>query len=902
MKSKRTRCLALLLLFPLLLLSCQRETAPDTSPAQEDQGEVDTVNAALTEIRKICTEATPASAPSWTAPEGHVRAAPTVSAMELGGYARKMIAGNIENWACSALEDNPNIVDQIARTGRGRRIGDILGDAFGQITGGIISVGIAEDRGWDGGPSIAVTSKKIGTYGDVDVRIASVPGVRMDWRGAREVWFYTDLSSYSQFGAQIGFALQEQNLRADGSFSGINESWGLRVGSTISVLNLAGDGGWQSVRVMKSQSTDWNAGRVKLPGGFVGWVAVPLERKTLADYWTSSGPAGGGTLDLREINQLQLCVEGNAGSPGKTLYLSGYGIVGDGFDDLLPAEENGAGNTYAPFLPLGGFEPEKGETYEGSLMPWYDEFPGKLLTGIAENYAILPSDALKKAGDELALALREAQKEDGYLGIYAGDERFGGGGNWDVWGHYHSIYGLLSWYRATGSRDALDTAIRAADCVWNHFTGSGRTYDSAGSQTMNLAVSHAFAELAKETGDEKYLKAAVEIVEEDWPRSGDWMRLALAGKDFYESSLPRWEALHTILTLGTLWELTGKETYYTALENIWYSIAKTDRHNDGGFTSGEAACGDPYNRGAIETCCTVAWTALSSEYLAMSKNPAAADELELSYYNAMFGSLLDGERYVTYNTPMEGGQRVPSQKDIAFQFHSGSPDFNCCQANVSRGLGELSRWAALTDADALWLNWYGAGSVTAKTPGGRTVRLTETTAYPLDGAVRITLDGMGAEETFTLRLRIPTWAAGSTVTADGTTQDAPGGRYFALTRTWKDGDTVELSIGLGYHAWTNERAASASVYYGPILLAAEGKPGASLSYRDFASTTVRFADDGKHWMQFEAGEGENRTIFYDFASVGKFSSYTTWFPLASLPKRITAEKGGIPIWCNTILH
>lgn len=900
MNSKRTRRLVLLLLFSFLLHSCQAGTAPNTIPAQEDQGEVDTVNAALTEIRKICTKATPGSAPSWTAPEGHTRAAHSVSAMELGGYVKKMIAGNIENWALSALEDNPNIVAQIARTGGKRTIGDILGDAFGQISDGILSVSAAEDHGWDGGPSIAVNSKKTGTYGDIDYRIAAVPGVRMDWRGAREVWFYTDLSSYSQFGAQIGFALQEQNPRADEGLSGINESWGLRVGSTVSVLNLSEGEGWQSVRVVKSQSTDWNAGRVKLPGGFVGWVAVPLERKTLAAYWASSG-APGDSLDLREVNQLQICVEGNSGSPGKTLYLSGFRIVGDGFENPLPDELGGeSGVAYAPFFPLDGFEP--GESYAGSLMPWYDEFPGKLLTGIAENYAILPSQELKRVGDELALALREAQKEDGYLGIYAGDDRFGGGSNWDVWGHYHSIYGLLSWYRATGNGEALDTAIRAADCVWNYFTGSGRTYDSAGWQTMNLSVSHAFAELAKETGDEKYLKAAVEIVEEDWPRSGDWMRLALDGKDFYESSLPRWEALHTILTLGTLWELTGEKKYYTAFENIWYSIAKTDRHNDGGFTSGEAACGDPYNRGAIETCCTVAWTALSSEYLAMSKNSAAADELELSYYNAMFGSLLDGERYVTYNTPMEGGQRIPSQKDIAFQFHSGSPDFNCCQANVSRGLGELSRWAALTDADALWLNWYGAGSVTAKTPGGRTVRLTETTAYPLDGAVRITLDGMGAEETFTLRLRIPTWAAGSTVTADGETWDAPGGQYFTIDRTWKDGDSIELTIGIGYHAWTHERAASASVYYGPILLAAEGKTGASLSYRDFASTMVRFADDGKHWMQFEAGEGENRTIFYDFASVGKFSSYTTWFPLSGLPKRIRAEKGGIPIWCNTILH
>ncbi|MBR4206007.1 MAG: glycoside hydrolase family 127 protein [Clostridia bacterium] len=894
MKSIRGILLSLLLL--LALTACAG--AGERTAEPEETEEEETVK--IREIRKICTTASPAPELSLKGVGESVRAARTVRSVTLSGYPEKMIGGNIENWALSALNDNRSIVDQIAIAGGAGTLRDHIGDAFSQIADGISAWSVSETRGWDGGRSVSVTSKKTGVYGDIDLRISEITGVRMDWRGAKEIWFYADLTDYGPFGAQIGFAFQECEPRADGAPSDVRESWGLRVGSSVSVRNLADGDEWESARVTASSSTTWNGGRVRLPAGFRGWVAIPLERKNLINYWTSGG--GDGELNLIRIDQLQLCAEGNPGSTGRTLYLSGYGVAGDGFEGELPVERSGSPGAWTAILPLDSLLAGEGASYSGSLMPWYDEFPGKLLTGIAENYALMPSQELKRAGDELADALRDAQQEDGYLGIYRDAGRFGGNGsNWDVWGHYHSIYGLLSWYRAAGNRDALDTAIRAAECVRTHF--ADRTYDSAGSQTMNLAVSHAFAELWKETGERKYLDEAVRIVEEDWPRSGNWLNGALGGSEFYQSPLPRWEALHTIMTLGTLWEATGEGKYYTALEDIWWSIAKTDRHNDGGFTSGEAACGDPYNRGAIETCCTVAWMALTTEYLSMSKNPVAADELELSYYNAMFGSLLDGERYVTYNTPMEGVKRVPSQTDISFQYFSGSPDFNCCQANVSRGLGELSRWAAMTSGEELFLNWYGEGTVEALTPGGQAVLLKEETAYPLDGEILLTVDGLAKDETFTLCLRIPSWAVGSAVSVDGRTETADAGTYYAVRRVWKNGDTVRFSVEMSYHVWANERhPGEISVYYGPILLAAKGKLSADLSYKDFADTTVRYADDGEHWMEFEVGEGENRTLFCDFASVGKFDSYTTWFSLRNTPARIAAQKGGAPIWCNTILH
>ena len=72
---------------------------------------------------------------------------------------------------------------------------------------------------------------------------------------------------------------------------------------------------------------------------------------------------------------------------------------------------------------------------------------------------------------------------------------------------------------------------------------------------------------------------------------------------------PRWESLHPILALAELARIDGDERCRKAFANLWWSIARLDRHNNGGFSSGEQAQGNPYHRGAIETCCTIAWMA-----------------------------------------------------------------------------------------------------------------------------------------------------------------------------------------------------------------------------------------------------------------------------------------------------
>ena len=110
---------------------------------------------------------------------------------------------------------------------------------------------------------------------------------------------------------------------------------------------------------------------------------------------------------------------------------------------------------------------------------------------------------------------------------------------------------------------------------------------------------------------------------------------------------------------------------------------------------------------------------MTVEMLRQSGDPLAADELELSTFNSAMGLFSPTGRWSTYNTPMDGARKA-NFHEIVFQSRPGSPELNCCSVNAARGLGLLSEWALMHDAknDALVLNWYGPGQLSAQLATG----------------------------------------------------------------------------------------------------------------------------------------------------------------------------------------
>ncbi len=533
---------------------------------------------------------------------------------------------------------------------------------------------------------------------------------------------------------------------------------------------------------------------------------------------------------------------------------------------------------------------------EPRLVKWAGEFAGKYLLSAIPVLEMTDDPRLSGQVSNVVAGLIATQAPDGYLGPFPRQDRLLK--NWDLWGHYHAIAALLLWHERTGDQPALAAARKAADLVCATYLNTGRRVLDAGDPEMNMSILTGLAMLYRETGDDRYLKMAREV-EKDWESAGDYLRAGLDGREFFQGPRPRWESLHDLQGLFELWRITGEPQYRAAFMHHWRSIRRWDRRNSGAFSSGEQATGNAYAPTAIETCCTVAWIALTVDYLKLTGEPQAADELELSTLNGGLGAQHPSGSWWTYSTPMDGAREASAQA-IVFQARAGTPELNCCSANGPRVLAALRDWALMSGPGGLVLNSYLPGTFQVACDG-QEIGLEQERDYPRSASQRVLITKSGKRE-WTLRLRIPAWSANTRVQANfkgGPTQ-AVAGSYLEVRRRWKAGDaiTLEFDFSLRTVSGASEAMGKISLYCGPVLLAWDQAEGTldedQVPAVDLARLReARIVSPGRPWTALERGpwlvvevpvEGGKTLRLVDFASAGASGTrYRSWLPAVEPP-------------------
>jgi hypothetical protein len=147
--------------------------------------------------------------------------------------------------------------------------------------------------------------------------------------------------------------------------------------------------------------------------------------------------------------------------------------------------------------------------------------------------------------------------------------------------------------------------------------------------------------------------------------------------------------------------------------------------------------------------------------------------------------------------------------------------YRCCQHNVAMGWPWYvdNLWQASADNGLVaWM--YGASTVTAKVADGADVTIREETDYPFSGVIKLTVSA-DKSMTFPLYLRVPSWAAGFSLSINGeevlgTDEEFGNGWYLRLEREFAEGDVIEVDFGMDVSLATWPRSGAVTVDRGPL--------------------------------------------------------------------------------------
>jgi len=468
---------------------------------------------------------------------------------------------------------------------------------------------------------------------------------------------------------------------------------------------------------------------------------------------------------------------------------------------------------------------------EGEENGFRCEYWGKWSTAAVLAYAHEPSEDHRAILDAAMAGLLDTQAEDGHIGSYAGETQFG---TWDVWGRKYVLLGLLAYYDLTGDADVLAAACLQADQTINEIKGRKINLAETGWPDWQglppSSILEPIAILYMRTGHVRYLRFAEEIVA-NWRRPNKLSATPLAlvdrakqGEDVAAISAPRpkaYEMMSCFEGLCELYRATGNEDYLAAATKAARNIVDLERMVTGTASNQEMWCHGALLQTEVleqpgETCVTATWLKFCEQLLRLTGDSTWADEMELTLYNALLGSLTPDGSWWSYYSPLNG-ERVPSACQQA------DAGLSCCVASGPRALLLTSRWAVMTSPGVITINLYAPSKSEVTLEDGTLVVVEQVTSYPFSGVVEITVSP-AAPCKFTLCLRIPEWSRQTVLNAMGVQVSCTPGSYAQVTRAWEVGDTVTLELDMRARAiHAPSGAPEYAILRGPIVLALDNR-------------------------------------------------------------------------------
>ncbi len=507
-------------------------------------------------------------------------------------------------------------------------------------------------------------------------------------------------------------------------------------------------------------------------------------------------------------------------------------------------------HSYANFLIAAGLE-----TGEHQGPKWHDGDFYKWLEAVAHVYRVTRDPALDELMDEVIEPIRRSQRADGYihtpttiaelngLKAHSFQERL----HFETYNMGHLMTAACVHTQATGKETLMQVARAAADYLYNF-------YKTATLELARNAIcpSHymGVVDLYRQTGEPRYLELARNLVEiRDLVTGGgddNQDRVPFRQQDRAVGHAVRANYLYA--GVADIYMETGDESLLTTLETLWTNVTSTKMYITGGcgalydgaspdgsedqahITRVHQAYGREYQLPNVtahnETCANIGNMLWNWRMLAITGEARFADVFERVLYNSALVSIsLDGTRYFYTNT-------LRQIDDLPFELRWGrsrEPYISCfcCPPNIVRTLAQIGSYLYSVSDKGLWVHLYAANTAAITLKDGTEVRVVQTTDYPWDGAITLTINP-SSEAAFGLMLRIPAWCAQAELRVNGAPvqDELVSGEYVTLQRMWSAGDTVELTLAMPVqfiesHPLVEETRNHLAVQRGPIIYCLE---------------------------------------------------------------------------------
>ncbi|MCD7976714.1 MAG: glycoside hydrolase family 127 protein [Tannerellaceae bacterium] len=495
----------------------------------------------------------------------------------------------------------------------------------------------------------------------------------------------------------------------------------------------------------------------------------------------------------------------------------------------------------------------------------------KVIEGAAYLLKMERDPALEKQIDEIAEIIAGAQEPDGYLypahstGSSQDAEHWGGSGmgdkpySWVV--HSHELYNVghlyeaaVAYYQATGKRNLLEIALKSAQHVNQVFFEGDPGYH--GGQPINQAPGHQEIELAlvklyRVTGDPLYLEMAKKFIDirgityipdGEGTMSPEYAQQHAPVRCQHEAVGHAVRAVYLYSAMSDVGTLTGDPTLSPALNRIWHNIVDTRMHITGGLGAihGIEGFGPPYelpNKEAYnETCAAVGNVFFNHRMFLLEKDGKYMDVAEVALLNnVLAGVNLEGNKFF-YVNPLASAGMV----DRSHWFGTA-----CCPTNLARLIPQLSGMMYAHTENEIYFGFYAGSEVEIPLTSGH-VKLVQSTAYPFEEKIRVTVTPSGKEQSFSLKMRIPTWTGSQFVpgalysytdkqpvnwelyvNGEKVSHPVMEKGFVCMDRKWNAGDQVELRLPMPVRYNKAIEAVQAdrgkiAVTSGPLVYCAEG--------------------------------------------------------------------------------